>query len=55
MLVAKLTKPKKEPVQTIMPSVNIEKQYSEDDPAYHHLEELKSRYEKEQDDQMRLF
>lgn len=55
MLVAKLTKPKKEPVQTITPSVNIEKQYSEDDPAYHHLEELKSRYEKEQEDQMRLF
>ena len=55
MLIANLTKPKKELQQTITPSVNIERQYSEDDPAYHHLEELKSRYEKEQDNQMSLF
>ncbi len=35
---------------------SVEKvEYSEDDPRAHHLEELKERYEKSQDGQMRLF
>ncbi len=58
MLISKLTK-SKEAVETVVKSeketMDREPQYSEDDPRYHHLEELKDRYEKEQEDQIRLF
>ena len=55
MLLAKLTKPKTKSKQIITKSKEAEQQYSEDDPKYYQLEELNSRLEREEDDQMRLF
>ena len=55
MLVSKITKPKKETKQITKPTSIFDQIYEEDDPRYFHLEELKSRRKKEEEDQFRLF
>ena len=55
MLLSKIIDSSKKKEQIVEPATPIDQEYDEDDPRYFHLEELKYRQEKEQDDQFRLF
>lgn len=55
MLLSKYFSPKENKIESSQNIPDSKPFLSEDNPGYFHLEELKERYEKNKDDQMRLF